>query len=108
MKFQTLLNALFLNVALATIPAMAQHVGAAHEAAGEEGDLLFIRENGRYGFIDRSDKIVVPCIYENTYGFTEGLAAVKLKGKIGYIDVTGKMVVQPAFDDGYAFFEGLA
>ena len=102
------LIAVTLTLLMITTHTFAQHVGASHQAAGEEGDLLFIRENGKFGYIDRSGKLVIPCIYENTFGFTEGLAAVKVKGKIGYVDVTGKMVIPPTFDDAYAFFEGLA
>jgi len=76
--------------------------------AKQEDELLFIRENGKFGFIDRTGKAVIPCIYENTYGFTEGRAGVRLKGRIGYLDRTGKMVIPAQFEDGYAFFEGLA
>ena len=76
--------------------------------AQEDDDIWFIRENGKFGYMDKSGKIVVPCIYENTWGFTEGLAGVKIDGKLGFIDKTGKMVIQPQWTDGYAFFEGLA
>ena len=76
--------------------------------AKNEDELLFIRENGRFGFVDRTGKMVIPCVYENTYGFTEGLAGVAVKGRIGYLDRTGKMVIPAQFEDGYAFFEGLA
>jgi hypothetical protein len=108
MNMKLSLMTVVLTLLLTTAPVLAQHGGSSHQSAGEEGDLLFIRENGKFGYIDRSGKLVIPCIYENTYGFTEGLAAVKVKGKIGYIDVTGKMVIPPTFDDAYAFFEGLA
>lgn len=43
--------------------------------------LFFIRENGKYGYIDRAGKVVIPCQFENTMGFNEGLAATKLNGK---------------------------
>ena len=76
--------------------------------AAEDDDIWFIRENGKFGFIDRTGKTVIPCIYENTWGFTEGLAGVKLEGKLGFIDKTGRMVIAPQWVDGYAFFEGLA
>ena len=84
-----------------------QHLTAKIGAA-EDDDIWFIRENGKFGFIDRTGKTVIPCIYENTWGFTEGLAGVKLNGKLGFIDKKGKMVIAPQWTDGYAFFEGLA
>jgi hypothetical protein len=57
--------------------------------AAEDDDIWFIRENGKFGFIDRTGKIIIPCVYENTWGFTEGLAGVKFNGKLGFIDKTG-------------------
>ncbi|MFZ4629446.1 MAG: WG repeat-containing protein [Blastocatellia bacterium] len=89
-------------------PGTLPPVSVLTREAKNEDELLFIRENGKFGFIDRTGKPVIPCIYENTYGFTEGMAGVRLKGRIGYLDRTGKMVIPVQFEDGYAFFEGLA
>lgn len=74
----------------------------------EKPTLFWIRENGKYGYIDKTGKVVIPPQFENTMGFSEGLAATKLNGKYGYIDTTGKWVIEPKFDFTYKFSEGLA
>ncbi len=62
----------------------------------------------RFGFRDDKAQIVIPCTFENTRGFTEGLAAVEDDGKWGYIDGTGKTVIQFVYEDAGIFSEGLA
>ena len=47
-------------------------------------------------------------IFDNIYGFSDGLARVKQNGKYGYIDKNGKMVIQPQFNDARNFSDGLA
>ena len=49
------------------------------------------------GFIDKMGKMVIPPIFDNAYGFSEGLAAVKIDGKWGFIDKTGKIIIEPQF-----------
>lgn len=70
--------------------------------------LFWIREDGKYGYIDRTGKVVIKPQYENTMGFNEGLAATKMNGKYGYIDTKGRWVIKPQFDFTYMFSEGLA
>ena len=38
--------------------------------------LVRVRRNGRYGFIDKRGKVVIPCKYRVVDLFSEGLAAV--------------------------------
>ena len=49
-----------------------------------------VKLNGKYGFIDKTGREVIPCKYEAAGEFSEGLAAVKLNGKYGFIDKKGK------------------
>ncbi|MBK7709080.1 MAG: WG repeat-containing protein [Acidobacteria bacterium] len=70
--------------------------------------LFWIREEGKYGYIDKTGKIVIAPQFENTMGFNEGLAATKLGGKYGYIDTKGKWVIKPQFEFTYMFSDGLA
>lgn len=44
--------------------------------------------NGKCGFVDKTGKII-PCIYDETESFFNGLAKVKLNGKWGYINTSG-------------------
>ncbi|HOF12828.1 MAG TPA: WG repeat-containing protein, partial [Spirochaetota bacterium] len=65
--------------------------------------------NKKYGYIDKSGKIVINPQFEKAYDFSkEGLAAVKINQKWGYIDKSGKIVINPQFEDAYSFKEGLA
>lgn len=70
--------------------------------------LFWVMENGKYGYIDKTGKVVIKPQYENTMGFNEGLAATKYGGKYGYIDTKGKWIIKPQFDFTYMFSDGLA
>lgn len=65
--------------------------------------------NGKYGSIDKSGEIVIPCVYENYFiEFDEGLAVVKKNGKYGFIDKSGKLIIPCMYDNAGGFSEGLA
>jgi hypothetical protein len=49
----------------------------------------------KYGFIDRTGKVVISPKYDLTFHFAEGLAAVKVGDKWAYIDRLGEMVIAP-------------
>ncbi|MFR6236861.1 MAG: WG repeat-containing protein [Parabacteroides distasonis] len=69
----------------------------------EEG-LAMVKKNGRYGFIDKYGKEVIPLIYENIpYSFSDGLAKVKREGKWGYVNNQGEEVVACLYDDIASF-----
>ncbi|HYC87083.1 MAG TPA: WG repeat-containing protein [Chryseosolibacter sp.] len=67
-----------------------------------------ISENGQYGFIDRSGKVVIPLRFEQALEFSEGLCAVRTNGRYGFIDVNGDMRIPPVYDYATVFNEGLA
>lgn len=69
--------------------------------SGEESDRKF-------GFVDTTGKLVLPCEYEDAQPFSEGVAAVERDGKWGYIDQTGAVVIDYQFDIARPFSEGLA
>jgi hypothetical protein len=49
-----------------------------------------VKLNGKYGFINEKNEVVLPFIYdEYSYSFERGKALVKLEGKKGYIDLAG-------------------
>ena len=61
---------------------------------GEFGDGLSRQLFGaKYGFIDKTGKVIIQPQFDLTLGFSEGLAAVQVGKKWGYIDTTGKMVI---------------
>jgi hypothetical protein len=70
--------------------------------------LARVKLNGKYGYIDKTGKEVIPCKYDNAENFSEGLAIVMLNDKYGFIDKTGKEVTPLKYDNAGRFSEGLA
>lgn len=66
--------------------------------------------SSRYGYIDRTGKLVVPCIYDYVSEFSEGLGRVKdLKTELyGCVDGHGKLVIRCKFESLGDFSDGLA
>ena len=67
-----------------------------------------VRTGGKWGYIDKYGKEVVPCKYEYADAFSEGLAAVQSNGNWGYIDKSGNIIIPCQFDSVEAFSEDLA
>jgi hypothetical protein len=68
-----------------------------------------IQQNGKWGYIDSTGKIVIKPQFVWAEEFSEGLAAIENEdGKHGYIDERGQVVIQPIFDNWTDFSEGLA
>src|SRR5437868_2238657 len=86
-------------------------VGLFCQSTVKSQDVLYpFSEKGKYGYINKTGKVVLPAQFEYSEKFYEGLAVVKQGGKRGFIDMTGKMVIPALYDqktDGY-FSEGLA
>lgn len=73
-----------------------------------EDVLLPVWENGCWGFMDESAKMVIPPAYSNVGEFADGVCAVRMGEKCGYIDVDGEFVIPPRFNDAGDFEDGLA
>jgi hypothetical protein len=72
-------------------------------------ELYPISRNGKYGYIDKTGKVVIPCKWEYADSFSEGLASVQNdNGKRGFIDKTGTVVIPCKWEDAEYFSEGLA
>jgi len=73
--------------------------------------LALVMSNGKYGYVDKQGKLVIPCQYTYAGYFSEGLAGVtvkeKDKNKTGFIDREGKMVIPPQFEGAYGFSDGM-
>ena len=67
--------------------------------------LARVKQNNKYGYIDKTGKIVIQPQFDEANAFYEGLASVEKNKKWGYIDKTGKIVIQPQFDLAGNFFE---
>ena len=64
--------------------------------------------DNKWGFVDETGKLVIPCKYDRVHGFVEGLAAVWLNGKGGFIDKTDNVVIPLKYGEISEFSEGLA
>ncbi len=67
-----------------------------------------VRIDGKWGFIDKSGKLVIQAEYDDVWDFNEGLAPVKLGEVWGYIDASGKQVIEPKYQTADVFSGGLA
>ncbi|MEO0075749.1 MAG: WG repeat-containing protein, partial [candidate division WOR-3 bacterium] len=67
-----------------------------------------IKVEGKYGYIDKTAKVVINPQFDEAFSFSEGLARVRIGDKQGYIDKTGKIVINPQFDIACNFSNGLA
>lgn len=74
-----------------------------------DGKTLFpVSKNEKWGFIDRTGKVVVPLQFDSANDFHEGLALVTTGKRKAFIDTSGHVVITPQFDIVNYFSEGLA
>lgn len=72
------------------------------------GGLAAVQLNGKWGFIDKKNKVVIPFKYDGAGKFSEGLAAVSINRKYGFIDRAGALVIPYQYDYVmWTFKEGL-
>jgi WG containing repeat len=64
-------------------------------------------EHGKWGYVDRKGKIVIPFQFEYASPFDAGMARVVLNRKAFFINKRGSRVT-PTFDGAFGFHEGLA
>ena len=64
-----------------------------------EISLYRVCREGKWGYIDKTGREVIPCKYDDASSFSEGLAKVKKSGKYGFIDKTGREVVPFIYDE---------
>jgi hypothetical protein len=74
--------------------------------------LTLMKNNEKYGFIDKNGNQTIPyiydCIDERGCGFSEGLIDVEIEKKWGFINQNGKQIIPCIYDEVYPFFEELA
>ncbi len=62
-----------------------------------------VRKDGRWGYIDTSLKVVIPCVWEGAQAFCQGLAPVQKNGKWGYINREGIPVIPCRWESAEGF-----
>jgi len=78
-------------------------------SSAQSGRTLFpVAKERKWGYIDRTGKIVIPLQFDSASDFHEGLALVTSGSRKAFIDETGQVVITPQFDIVDDFSEGLA
>jgi len=80
----------------------------APESSEAPETLFLVKQNGRYGFMNSTGKLVIPCQYELANPFSDGMAVVMAAGGWSYIDPKGRMLLRPQFLEARDFSEGYA
>jgi hypothetical protein len=66
-----------------------------------------LRVSNRWGYIDKSGKVVIDMPLSFAPHFSSGLIPVEVNGKWGYADAKGEIVVKPEFYRAWPFRNGL-
>ena len=71
--------------------------------------MALVEKNGKYGFIDSTEKAIIPLEYDFAWQFYNGWAMVKKDNKYGFINKKGEMVIDAVWDFALDFADnGLA
>jgi len=77
--------------------------------AAPQFPLLFpVKQEGKFGYIDRSGRVIIQPQYEHAGRFAEGRALVRIQSKPHFIDGAGKVLFSSPFHDDVTFAEGYA
>ena len=70
--------------------------------------LVAVYKNGKYGYMNKTGKMVIPYTYKTAGDFSDGRVVVSKNDKYGVIDKTGKTIVPFKFNWLDDYYEGLA
>ncbi len=83
--------------------------GSGDPALESAPDLIpYLGANGRFGFVDHRETLVIPPRFDDVAPFSEDRAAVKVGARWGYIDRDGHWIVRPRFSAASDFKGGEA
>lgn len=74
----------------------------------QDGYAAVMADDGKWGFINKSGREVIPFIYEEATSFSEGIAGVKVDNKWGYINKKGETIISYKYEKCTLFSEGIA
>lgn len=72
------------------------------------GEYAAVKNKGKWGFVDRTGKLVIAHLFDEAISFTGHVAPVRMGEKWGYVDASGAFVVKPVFEKAYPQYEGSA
>lgn len=65
-------------------------------------------ETGKWGYIDKTGDLVIPCQYDDCGYFADDIAKTRLNNKWGYINAKNEVVIPFAYDAAFGAGSGLA
>lgn len=71
-------------------------------------EFIFAIKDNKFGFLDKTGKVVIPLMYEHLEIFREDLASAELNGKYGFINVHNEVKIPFIYDKANWFFNGKA
>jgi len=63
---------------------------------------------GKWGYIDNKGSLVIRPQFQSAFGFSDGLAAIRINDKLGYINKKGEIVIRPQYYEAGRFKNGIA
>lgn len=94
---------LFYSIVISAITGFILTSCANHDVALEA-----VNMDGKWGFANMAEEIVIPCRYDDVRAFVGGFAAVENDGKWGFINAKGEEISPCNYDFVLNFSEGLA
>lgn len=82
--------------------------GRFEEVIGISENLVGIRLDDKYGFVDLEGRLRIANRYDSIRLFLNGMAAFFLRGGWGYIDKAEKLRVQPIYESSFDFINNTA
>jgi WG containing repeat len=73
-----------------------------------EGFFLVKDKNEKFGYVNEKAELVIPCLYDDSQGFSQGRAVIIQNERFGFIDTSGKVIVKPTYELAYSFSDSLA
>ena len=91
------------------LPAFAQKWAKEYDFVNEcICGLSVVKKAGKYGYVDKQGKLIVPLIYDEAVTLNEGYANVRKGEQWGYLDSLGNVLLEPQFNDAMGFSQGFA
>lgn len=70
--------------------------------------LALVSDDGTFGYINTSTRVVIPLQYSEARSFSDGRAAIKISDRWGFIDKSSNTVIDPRYISAGSFNDGLA
>lgn len=94
---------------LAVAIASAQTGRYTRTESNKEPELLLpVFQDGKWGFIDRSGRVVIPPRFDTNGQFLDGMAVVSEQGQQGYVDTEGNFTPLKEYAQLFPFSDNLA